>query len=161
MTKDELKNGMVVEIRKGVKYLVSGDILVRDKGFVPLSEFNNDLTATQEQDEFDIVKVYDITHRLDFTDLTLLWERKEEHEPEIGDIYLNDDGDPMLVYNIEDSVYYHVLMIYIPYENSSRRIEDGTYLKSELNHYKFVENKPFGAEALIRLVNIIDSYRPQ
>ena len=135
MTKNELKDGMVVEVRKGYKYLVCGNMLIRDKGFVPMTDYCDDLKTTRNQ-EFDIIKVYEIVHCLDFNNLELLWERKDEHEPKVGDIYCSNDGEKCIIIEIDgdsNTVYpYLVMSIFKGIHESN------VYSKSELKDYTYI-----------------------
>ena len=63
-TKKDLKNGMVVETREGNRYMVVGDSLMRDVGYLPLSLYNDDLREDSDS-KFDIMKVYDVQYHLD------------------------------------------------------------------------------------------------
>ena len=157
MTKKDLKERMVVETREGNRYLVCGTSIIRDKGYCNFSDYNENLTSSFPQ--LDIVKIYETVSTLEEVtnpNLELLWEREEEHEPQIGDVYLDEDGDPLFIYNT-DGIYYYTFMTYTPYEDSPRRIMDVTYGKSELKKYKFVENRLIYAETLAKLVNSLES----
>ena len=95
-TKDMLKNGMVVKTKNGGKYLVVGDRLLSDSGFLHLNEnidkggyYNEDLIFVdgfgQRREwckEWDIVAVYEQIYKIDFDSLTILWVRKEVKEVE-------------------------------------------------------------------------------
>lgn len=57
MTKEDLKNRMVVEVRNGKRYLVVGEMLMRGAGFLLLPDYDEDLMHNGDKD-FDIVKVF-------------------------------------------------------------------------------------------------------
>jgi hypothetical protein len=88
MRKDELRNGMVVETRKGILYLVVGDFMTRENGYDLLSNYDEDMINVNDL-AYDIVKVYEFKNNVfdnnagwlkvlfDRERLTLLWERKE------------------------------------------------------------------------------------
>ena len=90
MTKSELKNGMVVELRNGNRYLVHNDKIMRkDESLYIDSDYSNDnlmynedLTRKSKVDGLDIVRVYKSTAIcledlfLDSA-LELIWEHKE------------------------------------------------------------------------------------
>ena len=79
MKKSDLNIGNVVELRNGDKLLFffcfPDDILVNLKGRQcrTLDSYHDNLTATDDFMEFDIMKVYK-----DYTCTELLWERKEK-----------------------------------------------------------------------------------
>lgn len=84
MKKSELKQGMVVELRDGDRYLVrdrEGEIVLSDHdGWLRLEEYSEDL-KDDNYDELDIIKVYTTkAYMLDsvFDDeyLTEIWSRK-------------------------------------------------------------------------------------
>lgn len=84
MRKQDLKDGMILEMRDGKRYLLVNGILRDPDDFIRLSSYNNDLTyLTHRRHTFDIIKVYGDTTayslRSIFEDeyLSLLWERKE------------------------------------------------------------------------------------
>ena len=81
MEKKDLKNGMIVEIRKGDKFLILSGRMVNKTEHVVCSHYNDDLTDNQNR-EYDIVKVYKclpITLNDLFEDynLELIWKRSE------------------------------------------------------------------------------------
>lgn len=88
-TKDDLKDGMVVETRGRERYFVLGDTFLNGGGFQRVNEFNEQLLLlAEDQDEFDIVKVFtvrevfNISKLLEFSSHTLVWERVEETKEE-------------------------------------------------------------------------------
>ena len=103
-TKSDLQNGMVVETREKERYMVVGDKIINDYGFMALSSYEENLTLTvkltEGDDDFDIIKIYDkVTsfNRMNYLEeLTLLWERKDEMEMEtkkyiIEQEYIDED----------------------------------------------------------------------
>lgn len=88
MKKNELKSGMVVEYRDGIKRLIIGDKLIGDDGHSSLSNFNDDLKHILYSD-LDIIKVYKYKYTSIFSELlkddnlNLIWERKEK--PKVTD----------------------------------------------------------------------------
>ena len=95
MTKADLKDGMVVEIRCGRRYLVlRGHLLNEDGGFMFLDSFDKNMEAMigERSDERDIVKVYypTLIHALDVlnkrTDGGLIWKREEIKEVTMAEI---------------------------------------------------------------------------
>ena len=63
-TKKDLKNGMYVETRKGNRYIVIDNNLLRHEGYLSLDIYDNDLKC--DVSEFDIMKVFDVDSRIDF-----------------------------------------------------------------------------------------------
>lgn len=88
-TKKDLKDGMVVKTREGNYYLVCGDMLIRDKHFLGMGAYNNDLTS-KIVIEKDVVAVYDKIHSLDALKYieykTALWKREEVKEMTVAEI---------------------------------------------------------------------------
>src|SRR5690606_23857980 len=91
MKKSDLKSGMIVEYRDGIKRLVVNNDLIGD-GYLSLSYYNDDLKH-DEYSDLDIIKVYrykrvrSFSYLLKDNNLELIWERKEyeltSHEIEI------------------------------------------------------------------------------
>lgn len=82
MEKKDLKTGDWVELRRGERYMIMLDmnegILVNKNGWIPLSEYNNDLTDKDEI-KWDIVKVYTTDVYVDkYTgeNLDIIWARE-------------------------------------------------------------------------------------
>ena len=87
MRKSDLKNGMRVILRNGERYIIVGDLMYDDNWrFARLSFYDDEL---KEEDDFlrghgewDIVEVHKAINKanpldiMDFTRVTLLWERK-------------------------------------------------------------------------------------
>lgn len=93
-TKADLKDGMVVEYRKGKRRLVFNGTFTGIDGYLELSDFNDDLMYTADltlcdSRDYDIVKVYDIKFVgkipdiFDIHNLELIWERPEEEYKEM------------------------------------------------------------------------------
>lgn len=90
-TKQDLKTGMVVELRNGGIYYVLGDKIIGKYGFNIINDSNyldNMLTRNISDNEWNIVAVYSISSNcynldciLDKAYLNLIWERKEEPQP--------------------------------------------------------------------------------
>lgn len=94
MKKSDLKTGMVVEVRNGEKYLVmlnpdcvDRDLISFSGGFMELSTYDDNLTDSSGDDDWDIVKVYRIGANICWIlsnkdsamqGAELIWERTEE-----------------------------------------------------------------------------------
>ena len=82
-TKSDLQNGMVVETRED-RYMVVGDKIINNYGFMNLHSYEENLTLTEGDDDFDIIKIYDKIKSFNkmnyLEELRLLWERKDEME---------------------------------------------------------------------------------
>lgn len=85
-TKDDLKDGMVVEQRNGCRFFVIADRVVDELGYNKLEGYGNDLKYIQyKENVFDIIKVFRIKNRsvkslaeiFEDSCLDLIWERKE------------------------------------------------------------------------------------
>lgn len=82
MKKSDLKSGMVVEYRDGIRRLVVNDDLIGDDGHLSLSNYNDDLKH-DEYSDLDIMKVYrykrvrSFSYLLKDDNLELISERKE------------------------------------------------------------------------------------
>lgn len=97
MTKSDLKPFYLVECRNGYRYIVALDetdklMFVRNYGYMPLSDYNNDLTDIDGLAEYDITKVYGRSNNknnaisLETANRTLLWEREEQKEMTLAEI---------------------------------------------------------------------------
>lgn len=79
MTKKDLKDGMIIECRNSLRYIVLCDNFVRECGYNRLSQYKEDLTY--DSDEFDIVKIYEPIGPYQLKDifedrnLKLIWSR--------------------------------------------------------------------------------------
>ena len=88
MTKSDLKNGMVVEIRNGKKFLIVNDLGIGENSFILLdgfSGYNENLNDVSGFSEFDITKIYKTVGNtfktlFDNERLTLIWEREDKEE---------------------------------------------------------------------------------
>jgi hypothetical protein len=80
MKKSELKNGMVVELRDGRRYIVVGDELMCDIYFISFRSFDENLLAEYGLKEYDIMKIYNQVRSLNEIETTkdLLWKRPKE-----------------------------------------------------------------------------------
>lgn len=99
-TKSDLKDGMVVEYRNGVRRMVLDDKLIGYDGHLPMNSLRDDLcydAVSVVKSQYDVVKVYKSSANIFnsyFEDyyLTLIWERPksakkmtvEEIEKELG-----------------------------------------------------------------------------
>lgn len=61
-TKNDLKTGMIVELKNNKRYLVFNDILIGDNMYLSLSIYNKDLSYSgfQKDNDLDIYYVFDI-----------------------------------------------------------------------------------------------------
>lgn len=93
MTKSDLENGMVVELKNGYRGLILDNRMVFKDGFNNLCSYKDDLyLQNRYNSEFDVIKVFKIKNPIGidklFNDeyLDLIWERKEEKdEIKVGD----------------------------------------------------------------------------
>lgn len=109
MKKSDLKNGMIVEIRTGEKYLVHNDKLLSDNlvGHLSLNEellgYDDDLREANNVKIYDIMKVYEshsesISTLFENYNLKLIWDRNDDFEKlDIGDIVTILDKDMIYV----------------------------------------------------------------
>lgn len=88
-TKNDLRTGMTVKICDGDFYLVYGERLLGNRGYMEFDRYFKDLTCKHSGDDYDIVEVYDISKTattlkniLDHPG-TLIWSR-EPKEREIS-----------------------------------------------------------------------------
>ena len=84
-TKSDLKNRMVVEDRKGRLKIYIDDILLGDKTYSLIGDYNEDLMYGKRSfSELDIVKVYEqvrvccYLYGDNLSNLSLIWQREEE-----------------------------------------------------------------------------------
>lgn len=84
MNKSDLKDGMVVELRKGKRFLIVKNLMIGNTWY-ELSWYNDDLIDCSNRD-FDIVKIWGINDGFSITaildpnkecGIELLWERNE------------------------------------------------------------------------------------
>lgn len=84
MTKSDLKNGMLVELRNGEKYLVHNDGLANSYQWTSLVKYENNLNS-KEAMTLDIMKVYNANNYIDFDirGRTPIWIRPEFETKEV------------------------------------------------------------------------------
>ena len=88
MTKSDLKNGMVVELRNGKRFLIVNDLGIGKDSCINLDGFfgyDENLNDVSEFSEFDITKIYKTVGTtfktlFDKERLNLIWEREEKQE---------------------------------------------------------------------------------
>lgn len=86
MKKSDLKNRMIVEIRRGDRFIVIDNILVGRNTWSDLAYYKDDLTDPK-YDSFDIVKVYDQVNYINkYKKINTLWERSEVKEVTMSEI---------------------------------------------------------------------------
>lgn len=79
MKRQDLKNGMVVEVKNGTRYLVCGDKFIRDYGYLNIEDYSNELKHVLYCDnDFDIMTVYEEVYNLDEIKNTnrAIWRRQ-------------------------------------------------------------------------------------
>jgi hypothetical protein len=84
-TKADLKDGMVVETRKGHRYILLNGKLVNNRGSFNFHDIKDDLTDKDIPESFSIDKVYIsranmLKHLFETSLLELIWERPKEEE---------------------------------------------------------------------------------
>ena len=85
MTKSDLKNGMVVELRNGKRFLIVNDLGIGKDSCINLDGFfgyDENLNDVSGFSEFDITKIYKTVGNtfktlFDNERLSLIWEREE------------------------------------------------------------------------------------
>lgn len=88
MTKSDLKNGMVVELRNGKRFLIVNELGIGKDTYINLDGFSgydeklNDVSGAKT---FDITKIYKtigytFNNLFDNKRLSLIWEREEKEE---------------------------------------------------------------------------------
>ena len=88
MTKSDLKNGMVVELRNGKRFLIVNDFGIGKDSCINLDGFfgyDENLNDVSGFSEFDITKIYKTVGNtfktlFDNERLTLIWEREDKEE---------------------------------------------------------------------------------
>lgn len=102
MTKSDLQNGMVVELRNKDRFLVHNGMIINEIGYLEIDSdgyyndfmFNENLTCKTKNESYDIVRIYkskalSIAFIFDNEYLELIWEREEEKnkkdEIKVGD----------------------------------------------------------------------------
>lgn len=100
-TKDDLKTGMVVEIRDGKRYLVLGNRILSEKTHINFDQLDDDMICGFGE-EFDIIKIYKDSEKLfglnELNDdrkevLTLIWQREEKSQVQIEIEQLKKERD--------------------------------------------------------------------
>ncbi len=81
----DLKDGMVVELRNGRRYMVDGNLGINLKGYIPLHVFSKDMTL-ENVSQGDIVKVYkkairhlSLKELIEPSEKSLIYRREEVH----------------------------------------------------------------------------------
>jgi hypothetical protein len=107
MKKQDLKNGMIVETRAGEKGVIIKDnvygedaVIFNDHNWTALDGFDNDLIWHNKPDRIDFCKTVDICKVYEpdlptgfiykqskFSDLKLLWERKDVPEYTLNQLF--------------------------------------------------------------------------
>lgn len=112
MKKSDLKNGMVVELRKKTKFIVLGECLFNNMHEYSLGHYNNDLGHINDIRVLDIVKIYTIGDEFKLKDmfnedgLEVIWERKEVDWSEVP------VGTEVLVSDNKNNWYEHLFINY-------------------------------------------------
>lgn len=104
MTKAELKDGMICELRNGSLYIWLNGMPRSFSGH--LTGIGMDLKNEDGYKEFDIINVYKtngktLNKMLDRENLTLIWERKEPKEMTLADIE-RELGYPVKIVSAEE-----------------------------------------------------------
>jgi len=101
MNKADLRTGIRVELRNGNRYVllkdfyceISGHVefaLVRNGGYMLSSAYNDDLTATSGNADWDVVKVFNITNANNVLDVSqvglTVWKREPIKEMTVEEI---------------------------------------------------------------------------
>lgn len=105
-TKSDLEPCMVIEVRNGELFIVSkskkGLCFVENNGrYVLFDSYNEKLLSIDEDEEWDIMKVYDFvayhykSNEISTKDRKLLFERQEESKPSARDIKIKELQDQM------------------------------------------------------------------
>ena len=105
-TKSDLEPCMVIEIRNGELFIVSkskkGLCFVENNGrYVHFDSYNEKLLSIDEDEEWDIMKVYDFaeshykSNDISTKDRCLIFERQESQKPSARDIKIKELQDQM------------------------------------------------------------------
>ena len=86
MKKSDLKNGMVVELRNGKRFLIVNDFGIGEDSWISINRcmgYDKNLNDIMRYSEFDIIKIYKTegnTYKTLFDNerLNLIWEREEQ-----------------------------------------------------------------------------------
>lgn len=87
MTKNDLKDGMVVELRNGKKYVVLLGKIMNISNYTNIHQYDDKLEM-KDMTTFDIVKIFNskgwsLNNISDNDNLSLIWKREEKSEAEI------------------------------------------------------------------------------
>lgn len=87
MTKSDLKDGMIVELRNGDKKFVLNNNLLNQDSYINLELYKDDLRFTSSS--YDVMKIYTseascLNDILNVKHYNLIWERKTKSESEIN-----------------------------------------------------------------------------
>lgn len=134
MNKFDLKDGMMVEVRKGAKYLALGNKLIGINDYFPLTYYNEDLTHMNGLKEWDIIKISEVVSGDTFSEIFIktqieLWVREEIREYRLG----LEDGFDTIRDAISDGynaiTYTSTRLVpYIKTETGKMYIEKGDYI---------------------------------
>ena len=158
MTKKDLKNGMIVELRNGTRYLYCEGVM-RGRGLDGWDLISNytDNLKIPEFPRLDIVKVYkdtkayDLSTIFEYEYLELIWQRPELSEREIEILkaldllnykFLARDYNENKLYAYFDKPEHHILMW----------IATITYFQIESNLFTFItwaDEKPTSIQELL------------
>ncbi|MBO3398402.1 hypothetical protein JJB71_12715 [Clostridium perfringens] len=85
MKKNDLENGMIVEIRKGLRFLILDENLIGDDLFNSLNSYDEQMNKKLFDDsDYDIIKVYKFNGRVVLSEifedknLKLIWEKERK-----------------------------------------------------------------------------------
>lgn len=85
MKKNDLENGMIVETRKGLRFLILGENLIGDDLFNSLNSYDEQMNDKLFDDsDYDIIKVYKFNGRVVLSEifedknLKLIWEKERK-----------------------------------------------------------------------------------
>ncbi len=84
-TKDDLKDGMVVELRKGLMLVKFGNLMLFDGGYTLLEHYSEDLKVRDNNKTWDIIGIYKLNYSkvceikdiFKKENLIKLWERED------------------------------------------------------------------------------------
>ena len=162
MNKKDLKNLMVVLTRNRELYVKIDDKLIGN-GFIPLDDYNEDLSC-YDDNEYDIIKIYEpkmcnLVKMLDLGYLqthTLLWERPTlnsieesilEYAYDQGYIYITRDEDNE-IYVWTSKPYKDVNEWLLPDEDSGN-MQSLTLFSKLFKFIKFEDDTPVSISSLL------------
>ena len=108
MRKEDLHNGMVVELRDGRRYIVQNEKLIQKCSYCDLEGYCGNLTSNYSV-QLDIIKIYETVdlkspeYFLDDDYLELIWERPEKKNFNISELEVLRNIDPKWKWLIKDS----------------------------------------------------------